>query len=155
MLCVNECVDPKKRAKRGKPYSRSVCILPFGHQTGQWGDCTSWHYCILVNEGPVLDPQTHWPSSVFYRSLWVQLSSVELLMTEAHVIFCGGPHSSRYRKLRKQTANADNTSKLRNFFTYLMTHSSINLMTHAQHLEKGCKYRRMQQEAHNTTKGDT
>ena len=79
--CVNECLCPKKKSVKGEePYCRSVCILPFGHQTGQRGDCTSWHYCILLNEGPVTDPQTHWPSSVFCPSHWVQVLCCVLLM---------------------------------------------------------------------------
>lgn len=38
---------PQKRVKKEDPYCRSVCILPFGDRTGQWGDCTSWHYIVF------------------------------------------------------------------------------------------------------------
>lgn len=65
VLCTNECVCPNSRGGKRDPYCRLVCILPFGALTGQGGDCTSCHYCILLNDGPVTDPQTHWPSSVF------------------------------------------------------------------------------------------
>lgn len=77
---------PQKRLEREEPNSRSVCILPFAHQTGPWGDCTSWHYCVLVNGGPVTDPQTHWPRSVIYPSHGVQALQGELLIIEAFVI---------------------------------------------------------------------
>lgn len=67
------CLPKFSGGKKRDPYCRLVCILPFGAQTGQGGDCTSCHYCIVLNEGPVTDPQTHWPSSVFYPRHRVQV----------------------------------------------------------------------------------
>lgn len=61
-----------------------VWVLPFGartdRQTGQGGDCTSCHYCVVLNEGPCLQTHKHTDPALFSgRGARVQVAHYALL----------------------------------------------------------------------------